>query len=155
MKNYKTYNALKIAKYFLKLGEKDETMTCQKLIKLVIVANGWHLSLSNGIPLITESIEAWKYGDIVPSVYDKYRKFGTSKITDAIEKQDIEKITKNFLKEIWRKYGEYNGMQLSSNLSKKGTPYKKQWAIACNTTKSIDLCIPNKFYHNYYNSLRK
>lgn len=155
MKNYKTYNALKIAKYFLKLGKKDETLTPQKLIKIVIIANGHYLDFTKGTPLITELCQAWKYGDVIVSLYERYRSYRNNKITEQIEKQDLNKNVKNFLKHIWEKYGEYDGMQLSTFLRQyKKSAYNRAWNRAINSNGDINLNIPNIYYQEYFEFLR-
>ena len=74
-----TYSTQDIANYFLQKGEKDPTMTPMKLIKLVYIAHGWNLGLT-GKPLVSEDAEAWKYGPVFPSLYNKYRGFKDGKI---------------------------------------------------------------------------
>ena len=54
-----------VANKFLELGERDgvSDITPMKLLKLVYIAHGWHLALSEGKkPLVNEASEAWKYG---------------------------------------------------------------------------------------------
>src|SRR5882724_82988 len=67
--------SLSIANYFIKKArESGAEMTPMKLIKLVYISYGWYLAFANK-PLINEKVQAWKYGPVVPSVYQEFKKF--------------------------------------------------------------------------------
>ncbi len=75
-------NAVAIANYFVRKSlDSGIPVTPMKLVKLVYVAHGWYLGLT-GEPLIAEGVQAWKYGPVVPSVYDKFKMYGGSAITE-------------------------------------------------------------------------
>jgi len=59
---------LAVANYFIKKSQDDGiAVTPMQLVKLVYIAHGWHLGLHHS-QLLTESIQAWKYGPVIPSV---------------------------------------------------------------------------------------
>ena len=63
---------------WLRTNEGEPT-TPLHLVKLVYISHGWVLGF-HGIPLIRESVEAWKYGPVIPAVYHRYKPFGGSHI---------------------------------------------------------------------------
>lgn len=63
------YQANIIANFFVKKAQEEQIpLTLMKIIKLVYIAHGWHLAHKKS-PLISEPVEAWPYGPVVPSVY--------------------------------------------------------------------------------------
>lgn len=135
----RTFPAVVIANYFVeKAKEGDTELTILKLMKLIYIAHGWHLGYS-GKPLIREDVEAWKYGPVIRSVYDAFRRYGASLITERAPTgpsggPDVETISEGdthnlpaFLNAIWDAYGSYTGGQLSEMTHKKGTPWDETW----------------------------
>lgn len=69
-----------IAQAFVKMGaEKGRPFTQAKLQKLVYFAQGYHLA-KYGEPLIEEEFEAWRFGPVVPAIYELYGLFGIDPI---------------------------------------------------------------------------
>lgn len=110
-------------------------LTPMKLIKLAYIAHGWYLGL-NGDSLINESVQAWKYGPVIPSIYQEFRPYGNSKIDKLAYKYDeqmkvfipLPNEDKNeFLNKIWDVYKQYNGLQLSTLTHQEGTPWDIVW----------------------------
>jgi uncharacterized phage-associated protein len=125
------FSSFQIAQFFIKKGsDYGIPITPMKLIKLVYIAHGWHLGLY-GKPLISEQVQAWKYGPVIPPLYSQYKSFGNGPIgwTDAsvyipnIADQKTEK----FLDSIWNAYSKYTGGQLSTMTHKEDTPWWKIW----------------------------
>ena len=73
------YNPIIIANYFLSKYGVDYNITPMKLVKLVYIAHGWHLGITNNA-LIDENPEAWKYGPVIPRVYHTFKKFGKNPV---------------------------------------------------------------------------
>ena len=74
------YDVYKIANSLLRLADdQDDPMTNMKLQKMLYYEQGYHL-VYFGTPLFDEEIEAWLYGPVVPSVYNKYKKHGHRQI---------------------------------------------------------------------------
>lgn len=134
------YSAMKIANYFFELGQKEKIeITPLKLQKLLYFAHGWHLVLdSEGTPLLNESIEAWRYGPVVPSVYHEFKNYRDEpipgpflnfdddyNIDSSFELSDEERCTLGkFLTSIWNEYGSHTGMQLSQLTHASGSPWR-------------------------------
>ena len=71
------YNVYEIANLILRLaynGYGSEPISNMKLQKLLYYEQGYHLAYF-GTPLFDEEIEAWKYGPVVPQIYEKYKKY--------------------------------------------------------------------------------
>ena len=84
------HNPKAIANYFLELARADdEELSPLKIQKLVYYANGWHLAIK-GKPLISEQVEAWPYGPVVPSLYRAFRSYGDGPITEPARETETE-----------------------------------------------------------------
>ena len=81
------YPSAVIAGQFVNKGIADSNpVTQMKLQKIVFFAHGLHLMLNNGKPLISDNFLAWKFGPVVPSIYQVYKRWGNFPI---IEKSEI------------------------------------------------------------------
>lgn len=144
------YTPRQIADFFLYAGKEDQSMTPMKLIKLVYIAHGWSLGLYNK-PLITEAPQAWKYGPVIPSLYDEFRQYGNQKIDIPVDENPIQddKINK-LLEKIWNTYGKYTAIQLSAMTHEPGTPWSITWEKAKKQYKTLNLTIPDSLIQEHY-----
>lgn len=133
-----TQPTISVANYFIsKAQQEGDQITPMKLLKLVYIAHGWALGLY-GIPLIGEEVQAWKYGPVVPSVYEDFRHYGRQ----PIERQKAvyasgdaqlrvptvtDPDTQRLLDSVWAAYRRFNGLQLSDITHKQGTPWDLTW----------------------------
>lgn len=138
-----------VAKYLLWLGREDASTTPMQLLKLVYISHGWTLGLL-GHPLIAESVEAWQYGPVVPSVYHEYKKFRSNPITaiPSTEPDCFEPDEKDVMRQVWSGYGNYTGVQLSSMTHKPGTP----WDVT-RRMSGPGAVISNDLIENFYRKL--
>jgi uncharacterized phage-associated protein len=149
------YKAKAIANYFLtKSFETGIPLSPMKLIKLVYLAHGWNLGLSSK-PLITDSVQAWKYGPVIRSLYREFKEYGNSTITElATEDGNIPIVPENapeilLLNKIWESYSPLSATQLSSLTHEKDSPWYKTWHE--NDGKSeLGAIIPNDLIGDYY-----
>ena len=75
------YSALVIASQFVNRAiENGKPITQMKLQKMLYIAQGLHLA-STGKPIINEIIQAWKYGPVIPQIYEYYKMWGNLPIT--------------------------------------------------------------------------
>jgi uncharacterized phage-associated protein len=126
MKNI--YLPAHIANYFLSKAENDgiKDMTPMKLIKLVYFSYAWYLAIFEK-KLFTETVEAWRYGPVVPSIYHEFKRFGNSPIRQYSINFELEKNKMSFpviarddedtigvVGAIWRTYKNLDGWDLSS-----------------------------------------
>ena len=156
----KDFPAVVVANYFVDRGKDDKKKIegLLKLVKLVYIAHGWHLGLTEK-QLIREDVEAWKYGPVVRSVYDAFKECGKRTITKTVTTGMIEEMrgiddladdnTIQFLEKIWKFYREFSGVQLSQLTHKKGTPWYRTWH---DDEKQSDfgVVIPEETIKDYY-----
>lgn len=139
------YSALAIANRFIDIakGCKATDLTPMKLQKLIYFAHAWHLHLKQQ-PLVSDRIEAWDYGPVIPTVYDEFRRFGRNNINEYgvipvpaddgegsgtglaipyVRNDDTE--VNDLLKKIWEVYSPYTALQLSDMTHEKGSPWEK------------------------------
>lgn len=77
------YKATTIAYAFVQKGiEENKPVTQMKLQKLLYFAEGVHYARGYG-SLIIDTIEAWKYGPVIPAVYQDYKLYGSEPIADT------------------------------------------------------------------------
>lgn len=76
-----SYDSRTIANHFIALAEiEGRTITPMTIQKLVYLAHGWSLGLFDE-PLIDDTVEAWEYGPVIPSLYNAFKKYGNNPIT--------------------------------------------------------------------------
>ncbi|SHK55803.1 Panacea domain-containing protein [Chryseobacterium polytrichastri] len=144
------YNSLDIANEFMKLA-KEEGFTIQpmKLLKLTYIAHGWYLGF-NGKPLINDTIQAWKYGPVIPVLYNVIKRFGSGSVdpmtVELYKEKDLEKDDAEFVKLIWNNYKQFSGLELSTRTHLDNTPWKKVYDGVHNKP------IPNDLIESYYKS---
>lgn len=127
-------NPISIANFFVNksLFEGVE-LSPMKLLKLVYLSHGWNLGLK-GEALLTEGVQAWKYGPVVKSVYDSFRKYKDGQINSLCleiqtgtyilpESEDVISL----LNKIWSVYKDYSGLELSTLTHEKDSPWDIVW----------------------------
>lgn len=117
-------------------GQKLDQM---KLQKLVYISHGWNLAIS-GNPLISDQIQAWQYGPVIPVLYNEFKNCGSNPITDYATEVNVDDSTlsisyepmfvdqddshtRNLISKIWEVYGKFTGPQLSNLTHMSGTPW--------------------------------
>jgi len=106
--------ALDVAFYFIKRGvEGKKPISNKKLQKLVYYAQVWSLVLNNE-KLFKEQMEAWVHGPAIPSLYERFKEFGSDPIVlkDEELKFSFSKKQKEVLDNVWQVYGKYDANYL-------------------------------------------
>lgn len=104
-------------------SDSGELISNMKLQKLLYYMQGFHLAFF-GTPLFDEDIEAWMYGPVVPSVYEKYKRWGNVGLnpdTDVIINLDSDE--ENLFDEVYKIYSEYSAIGLM-HLTHQETPWR-------------------------------
>ena len=126
-----TYSAMQIANVFIDkaINGKIDNLTLMKLQKLMFFAQSWYLRQTGNL-LFDDAFARWKYGPVLPAVFQRFKSFGsnniTQKVTDengyefAINSSDADNIL-NFIDEIINEYGSFTGPELSSMTLQEGT----------------------------------
>ena len=98
-----------------------EGITNLKLQKILYFAQAAHLALCDK-PLFEDEIQAWKYGPVVPSVYNIFKQYNADFIP-ASDGDCVDDKLHDFLMEVWDIFGKYSTAELV-HLSHQHDPYK-------------------------------
>jgi len=126
--------AYKVANEFLHLAEqRDVALTPLQLMKLVYIAHGWSLALLHR-PLVTDRIEAWKYGPVIPDLYQLTKRYGSGAVACELRPSffsgrtpDLDEEERNLIAAVFDVYGELSGIRLSALTHKHGTPWAQTY----------------------------
>lgn len=147
-------SAISVANEFIRLGkEEGNFFTPMQLLKLVYIAHGWMLGFF-GKPLINEKVEAWRYGPVIPELYQKVKSYGRDKVRNEISARSIFSHTslseeeKSVIHFVYKKYGKLDGIKLSMITHQKDTP----WSDIFSHEGWGDV-IPNELIQNHYVNL--
>ena len=127
--NQKKPEILQVACYFLYLVDRGmgDVLTNLKLQKLCYFAQAAKLRRSGDV-LFDDIFEAWAYGPVCRSLYNKFRRFGWQAIdadayrsvrVDALAKEDMDLLDK-----VWGRLSQFSGRELT-NISHKHKPWKE------------------------------
>lgn len=146
------YNCFDVAKQFLKLAKEDGVgIEPMKLLKLTYIAHGWYMGF-NDEPLISNNVQAWKYGPVIPELYHVTKRFGYNDVDiDIVDLYSENKLTdydKHFINLIWNTYKTFTGLELSSKTHKDGTP----WSLVYKPGQ-MHKVIDNGVIKDYYKEL--
>jgi uncharacterized phage-associated protein len=166
---------VQVANEFLELSRSRGGLSNLALQKLAYIAHGWHLALT-GEPLVGESVAAWKFGPVFPSLYHRAKEHQDSRLTELLQTMkflsaDDGKLSfafetprlsadastaKGAIQEVWEKYGELSPFQLVELTHAAGTP----WAMVTDAARKQygpdfwnvvrDLTIPDDIIQNHY-----
>jgi len=130
-----TYSPATIANYFLdKASREGRAVTPMQLIKLVYIAHGWHLGYLDR-PLINETVQAWKYGPVIKSLYDQVKRYGSGAVREPLRSSalpwlreaQMDETKRLTLDHVWTHYAGFSGVQLSSMTHMPDTPWYVAW----------------------------
>lgn len=121
------YNVEDVANLLLVSAEsigEGELMTNMKLQKMLYYQQGFHMALFNTV-LFDEDIEAWMYGPVVKSVYEKYKSYGKNGIPG--DKNNImafnDKREAALFAEVNKVYGKFSAIGLK-DMTHQETPWQ-------------------------------
>ncbi|MCA1365911.1 SocA family protein [Bradyrhizobium sp. BRP14] len=120
------YDARQIANWFVTRAARDgRRLSIMQLLKLVYISHGWHLEMRRS-PLIMNKIEAWKYGPVIPDVYNAFRSQGIepTRPVFALGAQ-VSPHDAHLLEQIYNSYGTLHAMRLSDLTHEPGGPWDK------------------------------
>lgn len=119
------YDANAVANCFLSLAHEEcASIDPMKIQKLVYLAHGWSLAL-RGKPLVRQSVEAWPYGPVIPSLYEEFREFRATPITRSAKASEVisDHDDIGFLQSVWNTYRQYTAIQLSALTHEPGSAW--------------------------------
>lgn len=129
-------NANDVANFFIEVGSYNDNteMTNARINKLLYFAQGWHLALK-GTPLFNEDFEAWDYGPIINSIYQKYKSHKKGLITKPDDDFSIDDISEDdfeFLSDVFTFYVNDSTYALIKETHKKDSPWERVYACGMN-----------------------
>lgn len=141
-------SALQIGNWFVRRARKDSggVLSVMKILKLAYIAHGWHLGLT-GEPLFADRIQAWRYGPVIPTLYDTFRDQGM-KVEHEVRKEDevpLNEESERILEKVWEKYSGFTAFQLSEITHQEGAP----WQVA-SSIGGYYAPIPDALVRDYY-----
>lgn len=155
------YSPKAIANWFIERANKSGVdLSPMKLLKLVYLAHGWNLALTDK-PLINEAVCAWRFGPVISSLYQEFKHFGNEQVTEfalnPITKQPYEVLaedekTQFILNKVWEWYAPWSAIQLSNLTHDTGSP----WDIAWNEEKGSTqkgYIVRDELIRNHYHKL--
>ena len=164
---------LGIATYFLYLNEQNarqsqidieeseqeapDEVTILKLIKLVYYANALSMVYLKR-PLFQETIEAWKHGPVIPSLYRKLKSYEEQKkqnlmLNEKLRENDkyweyLTQEEKEIIAMTFREYGGYTAFKLR-DMTHQETPYVEHYRENANNP------IPNNEIAKYFKAIQQ
>lgn len=130
------YTPQHVANFFIDCANRDgRSLDPLKLIKLVYIAYGWVLALTNK-RLFNERIEAWKHGPVIPSIYHEFKNSRYSQIDEKASDWNMETgdfvtpevpasdpTTRMILEKVWAAYSGFSGWALRNKTHEPDTPW--------------------------------
>ena len=140
--------ALDVANYYIEYS--GYTKTNLQILKLTYIAHGYTLAIHNR-PLITDRVEAWKRGPVIPGIYNTFKRWGSGVIgATTYTPKPFSASQDEILQAVYAEYGKYCGYYLSQITHEDGelkTPWLQCYEAGLNAK------IPNDITKEYYKQL--
>lgn len=146
-----TYDARQVANWFVTRAKRDgRILSIMSLLKLTYITHGWHLEMFNA-PLVSNQIEAWRYGPVIPDVYNDFRGQGVNvqDVVRSVPDAQFAPQDSSLLEQIWTIYGGLSAFRLSDLTHVLGGP----WDIATKMGGNF-APIPDELIKQHYQLLR-
>ena len=133
------------------------TFTPMKVLKLAYIAHGWMLVL-HGRPLIRDSIEAWRWGPLMPELYDRIRQQAEPDAVsmDCFEdvRDNLDDDEKGMIDGVIEVYGKHNASTLVKMTHQKGSPWWDTYRNGRGESDDIADSIIKAYYSNVLNEAK-
>ena len=149
------YSPVQIANKFITLGNQHHNpLTHMQLQKLTYIAHGYYLALT-GKPLLNECVSAWKYGPVIPGMYDAFKDYGNKPVTNVAVAPfggivTMDPQAESIIGAVYKFYGSKNGIELSTLTHMPGTPWSQAYNGIGSSIISNDAM--NAYYHDLLNN---
>lgn len=144
------YKATDIAHVFVQKSlEEKIPVTQMQLQKMVYFAHGLYLAYTGGQKLVEDTFEAWKFGPVVPGIYEQYRLFGSSPITESLLESthpvhiDLNSEAQQVIDETWNALKNISGIQLSRWTHETGSAWHAYYRPNTNGVVEAGIQIPD------------
>ena len=150
-------SALDVANYVISLASNNvigddgevEGVTNLKLQKILYFIEAYSLAVA-GKSLFPDSIEAWEYGPVIPSVYHKFKTFGSSPIIQKETKVKVDEKTASLISDVWNTFNKYSASRLV-DITHRHDPWKNTYAK--NSKSGLKTSISRDEMKKYYKGL--
>lgn len=146
------YDVTTVADAILKIAKaQNKELTPMQLVKLTYIAHGWSLAVQNR-DLFRNRIEAWQYGPVIPDLYHVTKAYGRNPIplehVGNPQEIRVSPQDKEFLEQVFSKYGHFSGINLSYLTHQAGTPWSQVYYPG-----GRDIEIPDSIIKDHYVNL--
>ena len=138
------YKAIDIARKLIFMAQNDEPnggerLTNLKLQKLLYYQQGFHLAFFV-TPLFSDSVEAWMYGPVIPSVYEEYSSYGSSSLPEVNNAISLTNEEEELFNEVYDAYRDFSAIGLMNRTHKEkpwreATPHDRGTVISQKSMK--------------------
>lgn len=150
MKEENMADARVVANRLLDLARaEDRALTPMQLLKLVYIAHGWMLGLTDR-PLIDQHVEAWQYGPVVRDVYNATRSYGRNAVQGPLHTfgRALTYDEQNIVDQVYGLYKHMDGIALSNITHMAETPWAQTYRPG-----QFGITIPNDLIAAHYRRL--
>ncbi|MBA3357266.1 MAG: DUF4065 domain-containing protein [Pyrinomonadaceae bacterium] len=147
------YDVRTIANEFIRLASKSgQPLTNMQIQKLVYIAHGYGLAILHR-PLIKQHVEAWRYGPVIPELYNALREYGAGFVQKPIRVASQEVLTESdkvLVATVFNSYKRFTGPQLSTMTHQADSPWRRVYNPHAEFHSEI---ISNDLIREYYANL--
>ena len=119
------HDARSVANVMIQKGiDAGEPLTPLQIIKLTYLCQAWMLAMY-GRPMFRQKVQAWQHGPVIPQVYHSVKHHGKNPVRTPIDAKPsiFSRNEKHILDEVYRVYGDFSGLELSSLTHVDGSPW--------------------------------
>jgi uncharacterized phage-associated protein len=156
------YEARKICNFIIaRYSERSFDLTNLRLNKLLYFIHGWSLT-SRPQGLVRNHFLAWQHGPVIRPVYDAFKVYGESPVTQlaeyldyssgetkAIAHDDISPADADIIVRVFESYAPYTTSELRNKSHEAGGPWDVIYR-ACLADKRMSPRIPNELIRAYF-----
>lgn len=144
------YDARSVANELLRIAKsRGLALTNMQVQKIVYIAHGYSLAILHR-SLVRQTIEAWRYGPVIPDLYHALRRYGAGIVNEPIPIINMDKLTetdRKLLATVLDAYGRFSGPQLSTMTHRDGTPWREVYQP--NASFNNDIIQPQLIERHY------
>ena len=103
-------------------------------------------------PMLLQPIRAWRYGPVLPELYESLRRYGREPVRRLIGLDSVRVVEneyddrqKSIISQVLDIYGDMSGVQLSTITHANGTPWDQIWSAS-----KRRVIISNNIIEDYY-----
>ena len=153
-------SAVDVANELIRVAhEMGKSISNMKLQKLLYLAQGIHLAMKNDTPLFKDSIEAWKYGPVVPSTYHKFKIYFSGEIPVAHpfsnESDRLSEEQKKLVRRVVELYGGLSAIALSNFTHLQDSPWYEAYDDADNLSAEITTSSISAYFKDWINKAKQ